>query len=349
MNTVYILGAGASAGYKGSYIGETSPVSKNFFQKAVKVMNLHNIKGRKFNDKSLTYNNLFSFIEKLWGVDLKDIAMKKAEIDMEEVLTLLHIEIKENPNCNTLKKACQEYMLLMALTFDKILTGPPCPYHKKIADNLKAGDVVISFNYELLMDNALMISGKWGPEDGYGVKCSLLYSNNIQSAKFNPSLVKLLKLHGSLNWLYCTECDQLFTSIEHAGQSPRFICNHSDKVLCAHKGCRHTLLPIIIPPTMMKNYDSMPFTQKLWRSARSALAGAEHIIVIGYSFPPTDFRTKWLFRKAMYESTAPKKVTIVNHATGEKLKRLIRQYSSLMRTDDVESYSTIAEYTSTLN
>ncbi|MBM7855887.1 hypothetical protein JOC37_002309 [Desulfohalotomaculum tongense] len=347
MSTVYVLGAGASAGYHNSYIGETSPVSKNFFPKAVKVMSWHNINGRNFNDENVTYNHLFNFIYRFWGIKQDCIGSSNVEIDMEEVLTLLHIEMEENPHCQALKKACREYMLLMALTFDKILYGSPCPHHQKIANSLQPGDVVISFNYELLMDNALMATKSWYPGDGYGVKCNLL-SSEVFTAD-NSSAVHLLKLHGSLNWLYCTRCRQLFTAVETAGENIRFICNHSSRVLCTHMGCRHPLIPIIIPPTMMKNYDSMPFTQKLWRLARTALANAHHIIIIGYSLPPTDFRTKWLFRKAMHESTVPKKVTLVNHATGEKLQKLIQQYSSLMRTDDVNSYPTIAHYASTLS
>ncbi|MTI81764.1 MAG: hypothetical protein FH758_12980 [Firmicutes bacterium] len=347
MSTVYVLGAGASAGYRGSFIGETSPVSKNFFQKANRVMPLHTINGRNFNDENINYQHLFNFIEKYWGVNQCSISTSHVNIDMEEVLTLLHIELEEKPDSQTLKKACQEYMLLMALTFDKILTGLPCPDHQKIANNLRPGDAVISFNYELLMDNSLMATSNWHPGDGYGVKCSLLSAGKCTDFG-DKSSVHLYKLHGSLNWLYCTHCRKLFTAVETVENKLRFICNHSDKVLCNHMGCRHPLLPIIIPPTMMKNYDSIPFTQKLWRLARNALANARHIIIIGYSFPPTDFRTKWLFRKAMFESNTPRKVTLVNHATGDKLEKLLQQYSDLMRTEDVKSFSTIADYAASL-
>ncbi|WP_238442426.1 hypothetical protein [Desulfofalx alkaliphila] len=344
---MYVLGAGASAGYQNSYIGETSPVAKNFFQKACRVINIHRVKDRHFADENYTYNNLFSFIKKYWGGNVVDICSAHAEVDMEEVLTLLHIELEEQPHSETLKKACQEYMLLMALTFDKILYGDPCPYHQKIAASLSPGDVIISFNYELLMDNALLSENNWSPKDGYGVECHLLSNENLLIQQ--PSRVQLLKLHGSLNWLYCNKCHQLFTALEYHNKVLRLVFNHSEKVACTHMNCRHPLQQIIIPPTMMKNYHTMPFTQKLWRRAMKALADADYVVVMGYSFPPSDFRTKWLFRKAMaMPCVKPKKVTLVNHATGEMLNSLLKMYRALMRTDDINSYATIADFTKTL-
>lgn len=101
MRTVYVLGAGASAGYQGSYIGETSPVAKNFFHKAARVMSIHNINGKKFDDSHITYRNLFDFIKKLWGIDPINLGSTNFDLDMEEVLTLLHIELEENPESNT--------------------------------------------------------------------------------------------------------------------------------------------------------------------------------------------------------------------------------------------------------
>ncbi len=349
MKTVYLLGAGAAAGYQESYIGENSPVSKNFFTKAARVMNVHKIKDRYFNDDGQNYHHLFSFIEQLWGVDRNKIGLTDIDINMEEVLTLLHIELQENPHSLELKRACREYMLLMSITFDKILYGNPCPYHQKIAASLKPGDVVISFNYELLMDNALLLSKRWFPHDGYGVHCKLLSADSSYHVDSAVSEVALLKLHGSFNWLYCSECRQLFTAAEGSGENLRFKYNHFDKISCVHQGCRHSLQPIIIPPTMMKNYETMPFTHQLWRKARQALCDADHIVIIGYSFPPTDFRSKWLFRKAMQQSTRSRKITVVNHATGERLQTLLRQYSSLMRTKEVASYPTIADYAAVLN
>lgn len=344
MKTVYVLGAGATAGYQGSYIGETSPVSKNFFIKAARVMDIHEIKGRHFDNDEQTYSHLFNFIERLWGISREQIGQTDIDIDMEEVFTLLYIERQENPHSLELKEAWREYMLLMAITFDKILYGHPCPHHQKIVNSLAPGDVVISFNYELLMDNALLASKRWFPQDGYGVPCSLLSSRRHFLPDRPPSEIYLLKLHGSFNWLYCPNCKQLFTELENMDNRLIFKYSYANKINCPHRSCRQLLQPIIIPPTMMKNYRTMPFTHQLWRRARQALGNADHIVIIGYSFPAADFRTKWLFRKAMEQSKKSKKVTVVNHAQGDKLQAILREYGDLMRTDNVAHFSTIADY-----
>lgn len=340
MRSVYVLGAGSSAGYQGSYIGETSPVSKDFFQKAFRVMDIHKIRDRVFHDQSFTYQHLFNFIKKYWNNNPKSM-------DMEEVFTLLHIEMEENPGNVSLKKARQEYMLLMSLTFDKILYGTPCPCHQRLAENLCPGDTIISFNYDLLIDNALLSTGKWQPTKGYGIDCRLLSTEEFNISF--PQKIKLLKLHGSLNWLYCNQCHQLFTAVEKDNLGYRLVYNHAEKVYCNRHGCKNLLQPIVILPSMMKNYNStMPFTPDLWRQAKTALREAEHIVIIGYSFPAADYRTKWLFRKAIYESNTARKVTLVNHATGEKLAAMLDYCKNLMRTSNITTYATIADFTATL-
>lgn len=346
MTTVYILGAGSSAGYQGSFIGETSPVSRNFFQKALRVLNIHKIEQRLFYDQHLNYKCLFQFITKYWGVTVQD---NPINIDMEEVFTLLHIEMEENPHCLLLKRACEEYMLLMSLTFDKILYGKPCPHHQRLVNNLHDDDVVISFNYDLLIDNALISTGRWQPISGYGIKCNLL-SSEMPLNNYITANISLLKLHGSLNWLYCSKCQQLFTAVEKDTLGYRLVYNHAEKVYCNHLGCQHLLQPIIILPTMMKDYNNtMPFTPDLWRQAQKALAMAKHIVIIGYSFPAADYRTKWLFRKAMQGNTSQRKVTLVNHATGDKLQTMLNYCKNLMRTEDITSYATIADFTAALS
>jgi len=49
---------------------------------------------------------------------------------------------------------------LIALTIAKALQGPVCSEHIKLANSLSNGDIVISFNYDILMDNALRASKK---------------------------------------------------------------------------------------------------------------------------------------------------------------------------------------------
>lgn len=363
MTKVYVLGAGAGAAYKGSYIGETSPVAKNFFQKAMHVIDVHQIRDRYFGDEALQFNHIFNFIEKLWGVPRDKV--QDSDLDMEEVLTLLNIEMEEDIHGrNRLLQAYQEYLLLMALTFDKILYGEPCPHHQLIATSLRPGDTVISFNYELLMDYSLHSlnseEARWYIQDGYGIECeylsgkesltSLDHEENATSPPWaGASDIKLLKLHGSLNWLYCPECGKLY-AYEHSDAKGHSVVIHgmANMINCSTKHCCHKLSRVIIPPTLMKNYQSIPFIPKLWHEARRVLQEASEIIVIGYSFPTTDFRSNWMFRKAMVANKRLRKVTIVDTAEGYQLKTLLAKHKSIFRVEHVDYYKDIAQYTSML-
>lgn len=348
MTKVYVLGAGAGAAYKGSFLGETNPVAKNFFQKAMRVMSTHRVRDRLFEDSNLEYKNIFTFIEEFWGISKEKIA--QSDLDMEEVLTLLTIELEEDvPGRDRLLQAYEEFLLLMALTFDKILYGTPCPHHASIARSLNPGDTIISFNYELLMDYALLnltnSRAKWNIEDGYGVSCSPMTPSSSDNSATHGSNIRLFKLHGSLNWLYCPQCRQLF-AYEHGGaRGQSMVINGIANMLkCITKHCCHRLSRVIIPPTLIKNYQSVPFIPRLWQQAREALERASEIIIIGYSFPTTDFRSNWMFRKAMTKNTTLKGVTVVDTAEGYQLETLLSKQKSIFRVDNINFYHSLAEY-----
>ncbi len=88
---------------------------------------------------------------------------------------------------------------LVAITIEEALRGPICDEHLKLANTLGQGDAVISFNYDLLMDNALRQSGKL-TDSGYFLPFhKVLSDQGWESPQNNPSTVSMLKLHGSLN------------------------------------------------------------------------------------------------------------------------------------------------------
>lgn len=356
MTKVYVLGAGAGAAYKGSFLGETSPVAKNFFQKAMRVINIHQIRDRHFGDEELKFNHIFNFIENLWGVPKDKVS--ESNLDMEEVLTLLNIEMEEDiPGRNRLLQAYEEYLLLMALTFDKILYGEPCPHYQRIAQSLKPGDAVISFNYELLMDYALHnlknTDIRWMIKDGYGISCDYLSEDRKtaqnSTEQRNQSNIKLLKLHGSLNWLFCPQCGQLYTYEHSDARGNSVIINGmANMIKCATDHCCHRLSRVIIPPTLMKNYQSIPFIPTLWHQAREVLKQASEIIVIGYSFPATDFRSNWMFRKAMVDNNNLKKVIIIDSADGYQKETLLAKHKSIFRVNHLDFYNNISDFTTML-
>jgi len=98
----------------------------------------------------------------------------------------------------------------------------PCIYHNKVFKELKRGDTVISFNYDLIAESSLRKLCKWSEFNGYGFYCpeilkkdysaaevmdNILYNieeywgNDSYQFEDNLSEIILLKPHGSINWL----------------------------------------------------------------------------------------------------------------------------------------------------
>ena len=109
--------------------------------------------------------------------------------------------------------------------------------------------------------------------------------------------VRLLKLHGSLNWGYCPGCKRIVSWDLNTYFQKHYIDSFSEKgksiyipigtQLHEYKHCGENKVkpePIIIPPTWDKlyHYESLA---KVWRQAAIELSEAENIIVIGYSLP----------------------------------------------------------------
>ena len=70
---------------------------------------------------------------------------------------------------------------------------------EKSVSIIKKGDTVITFNYDLLIEQELLRRGLWNPIDGYcigEVKEEDLYL----LTDINKSEVKVLKMHGSVSW-----------------------------------------------------------------------------------------------------------------------------------------------------
>ena len=79
-----------------------------------------------------------------------------------------------------------------------------CDFHQTLVSALESGDAVISFNYDCLIDQAMKTNGgrRWHPEDGYGFEVAT-GADSWQHWGSGPDAkkpIKLLKLHGSLNW-----------------------------------------------------------------------------------------------------------------------------------------------------
>jgi len=163
--------------------------------------------------------------------------------------------------------------------------------HTDILRTLKKGDCIITFNYDLLIEESFRTANVWTPIGGYGDDVHGVRSEWCQNwlgkrggGVSTYSEIRLLKLHGSVNWtLYKTGQIKL-----------------KDRPFVVRTRGKSTVFETvsILPPGWNKRIDRNPY-KKLWREARLKLEQCKTIVIIGYSLPETDVLARALFAEVI--------------------------------------------------
>ena len=200
MGRAFMFGAGASHSYTESPSGVRPPLSRDFF----KTYNQLAIS----EDRYVLVGSIVNYVLETRGVD--PIAFQNWNENVEDFLTEIDDLVNTKKKALSLPmeklflypRAYDEMILLFTSVLNEIQNGPPCREYRKLVDKLTPGDVLLTFNWDTLIDRALWESGIWAPEHGYGIEFKGLYEDGWKSVG-GPSQTsyKLLKLHGSTNWL----------------------------------------------------------------------------------------------------------------------------------------------------
>lgn len=171
--------------------------------------------------------------------------------------------------------------------------------HKSILEKLKEGDTIITFNYDLIIEESFSSAGLWNPIDGYGIQTSAKtkgwtkrWLNRKEYKKGDKSKISLLKLHGSLNW-----------QVHPTGVTIRL----KPKPYNVSKNKEKTRFEkiSILPPGWNKRIDRNPY-KKFWRAARLQLEKCKTLIILGYSLPETDLLAHALLAEVVRARVAKK-------------------------------------------
>lgn len=83
------------------------------------------------------------------------------------------------------------------------------------------------------------------------------------------------------------------------------------------------------------------FLKNQWLIAREKLIDVTELIFIGYSFPPTDYYSEWLFRQLNFRAKKKKVKIVVVNPEYEKANSLVRKrYSTIFRGHEIEHFMT---------
>ncbi len=164
-------------------------------------------------------------------------------------------------------------------------------FHRKILGDLKKGDSVLTFNYDLVVEESFGSTGIWTPVGGYGDAFhgmrsgwSKTWLSKRHLTTSDRSKIRLLKLHGSVNWI-------LYKTREVKLKDRPFVVRRRGNQVVSETVS-------ILPPGWNKRIDRNPYRQ-LWKEARLKLEQCKTLIIVGYSLPETDLLAKALFAEVV--------------------------------------------------
>jgi hypothetical protein len=295
-NTLFIFGAGASSQFTSTdprLKTLKSPTNKTFFSTCLQL--LSKINHSHSNDD---LKILFQYMTESRGLRFDDnysFLNNVAFNDMEDVITDLDIKTRMfNDDENEYFKSSETLKELIAYVFGKLL-GPNVPdKYVELVKLFQPDDLIVIFNYDMILEKALEKIGQFSPSS------YMLHPYKIQKDKSwrslqNNTQLELFKLHGSINWVKCVECNSISVLDEKIFRANIFNCNQKNTIACPRCNTKRGLTRLIIPPVQSKNYDEYPF-RYLWRRAERKMSTIGRIASLGYSLPKTDYSARSLFR-----------------------------------------------------
>jgi NAD-dependent SIR2 family protein deacetylase len=159
-------------------------------------------------------------------------------------------------------------------------------------------NTIITFNYDLVLDDALV---RVDAKPDYGLD-GAHYEREYQG----QTPVAVLKLHGSTNWAICSNCNQVRV-LDHKVTAALGVLKSQQCGKCGNAALRI----LLVPPSWDKSEYSKTM-QSVWRKAVDELKRATRICVIGYSMPPSDAFFKFLLSLGLAENDRLYKLSVVD-------------------------------------
>jgi hypothetical protein len=322
MSIVYVLGAGASYGdtlrrlpYGPQHHedGKIVPLANGFFSDETLRAVGYDIEtiGNDF-PKALKY------VAQLFNIgNIRERNERWQNIDIESVFTSIELdkefwsaESDYGAHCVQVRN---NLLRCIFRIISKCTLGSQAENARILVENLAPDDSIISFNWDLLIDQELYS------------KPNRLHYNSFQKATLqfiddDPFAERpaagsgmFLKLHGSMNWFQCTnkKCpanQSLILDWNFQECLSRLMGMHWKDETCSR--CGSNTESLIIPPLLQKPIADNWIVRSAWGLARKKLQQANVVVIIGFSAPPTDFYASWLLRSSAGLKGTP--VFIVN-------------------------------------
>lgn len=221
---------------------------------------------------------------------------------------------------------CLDYAVY-ALLESRLQSLPGNPHHDLLRPLYEQGiePTVISFNYDIIVDNTMIALSELERVGGRFPD----YACDVASAQYKQrgTYGRLLKLHGSLHWMFCPACQQLELYFSRSGQffgkalNELYIESPLDGYSCQGQqcrwpGCPGRVRPVMVTPTHLKDYRN-PHIARVWYEAQRALVHADRAIILGYSLPPDDVDVISLLKRGLSHLPG-RAITVVGYSDPPK-------------------------------
>ena len=307
-NTVYVIGAGASYGESlvplpnlpaghPELRHHQPPLTNGFFAREL-------LDAIAYGQAEQDFPEVIQYIRRTRLVEDRFGEGKWQTINLEEVFTALEVEREfQNPESDL-----GAHLLLVRNKLVRYIRriigfcsqGTSGRHYKALAETIQPNDSVITFNWDLLLDQEFLEPATEILINQYSTFFRTVQAPEALRCRFAPGEGLYLKLHGSLNWFRCgngkCKSNQEITFVCQT-QSCLSFAEGIGEILCYK--CGSEMNPIIVPPLLRKPIVEDAAIRSAWGLARMKLKSASRVVAVGFSAAPTDFYTSWLLRSTV--------------------------------------------------
>ena len=204
--TAWLFGAGASHHYNWNRSGTHIPLASGFFKAFNRLPTSEGF--------SAHIGPLISFLEHYRGIHPLDVGEWNENIEdfMTSIEAKLNALRQRKKEAGKLKESEYADLLSYSMVFNNMnfifanvlneaQNGGSSSLYHMLLEVCGPNDTFITFNWDTLLERALVDSGGWSPQDGYGVNFAAVFDGGWQRKMRGKQQYatnwKLLKLHGS--------------------------------------------------------------------------------------------------------------------------------------------------------
>ncbi len=345
--TVFIMGAGASK-------DDNIPIQNEILDKIIKGEFAYRPKNPKAT-AGKEYNRISSQIKKLVNAVFGRNATQG--LSLESLFNTLETALNQRENIGSieLREIRQYYrdliqgIMYVTRTEADVEThnvkkyinsrhdiiSPYTELGAKIYNKYKAKNInfsFINFNYDICLDRVLISMHDKSPDKSFDLDYGIDLGNYTLAAghkywfdRPRGREMLLLRPHGSVNWLFCRSCGQVFSKLTRQNRA----VDIREGTKCYH--CRlSNLEPYIVYPSYNRIYENKHLV-KIWMNLENILTEADKWCFIGYSLPDADKYFTYVLTKIYNYRKALKSVPEVSVVNINKASLQQKEMISLLK------------------